>query len=589
MTRVRWRLSVSLAGLAMAAATSDQAWAQAPTIEQTGQMQSGIGSTAPGSTQSLLGPMPGGGGALPGVQPGRDELLLSRAGPSVPRVPTSITMPGGTYQGPPTGRGIAAPQPLPAPRPPFYGRLELPSGPQDDGPPNGLTIDHALDQYIHQNLDLRAQFLEIPQASADVLTASLRANPIFYADSQLIPYGAFSTARPAGPTQYDINISHPIDFSHKRQARTVYAEANLRVTENMYQDAARLGLGNVYSAYVDVLAARQMVRSSRVAVRGLDEVLKAMEAMFQRSTTTSAEVDQIRADREIAAIGLVDAQGNLLRANRILGELLNIPPEQAEVLELRGSLEDDAPPPPADQELIRLTLDCRPDVAAYRLGVQAAQAGLKLQLANRFADAYVLYQPFTYQNNVPYGDKGSVPSWAIGITVPLPIYNRNQGNIERARINIYQSQVQLAALERRVITQVQQAAHEYRTSGEIVRRIRSQVDPVLKRFVLARAGSSRRGKRRSSSSGMRSGGITTMSGPTWTRPRGIARPCSSSTRWSGSGSCRERDVNGGRAEARNRAPATTGRPGKRSRWSPRVTPHQADQRLIGTATGGGPR
>ena len=260
MARVQWSLWVSVAGLFGIAAPSVPAWGQAPTIEQTGQMQSGIGAATPGSGQSLLGAMPGGGGTIPGIQPGRDELLLGRLGPSVPRVPTSVTMPGGTYQGPPAGRGIAVPQPLPAPRPPFYGRLELPSGPQDNGPPDGLTIDHAMNKYIHENLDLRAQYLEIPQSQADVLTASLRANPIFYADTQLIPYGAFSSARPAGPTQYDVNISHPIDFSHKRQARTIYAEANLRVTENMYQDAVRLGLSNVYSAYVDVLSARQTVR-----------------------------------------------------------------------------------------------------------------------------------------------------------------------------------------------------------------------------------------------------------------------------------------------------------------------------------------
>ena len=70
-----------------------------------------------------------------------------------------------------------------------------------------------------------------------------------------------------------------------------------------------------------------------------------MEAMFRRSNTTSAEVDQMRADREIAAIGLLDAEENLRRANRVLGELLNIPPDQAEVLEVNGTLEDDAPPP----------------------------------------------------------------------------------------------------------------------------------------------------------------------------------------------------------------------------------------------------
>ena len=47
---------------------------------------------------------------------------------------------------------------------------------------------------------------------ADVLTASLRANPIFYADSQLVPYGSDSVEAPDGPTQYDVNISHPLDY-----------------------------------------------------------------------------------------------------------------------------------------------------------------------------------------------------------------------------------------------------------------------------------------------------------------------------------------------------------------------------------------
>ena len=430
--------------------------------------------------------MPGGGGALQGVQPGRDELLFGRLGPSSPRVPTSITTPGGTYQGPQRNQGIVAPQPLPAPKPPFYGRLEMPSGPQEDGPPQGLTIDQAMDQYVHQNLDLRAQFLEIPQAKADVLTASLRANPILYADTQLIPYGSFSTQRPSGPTQYDLNISHPIDFSHKRQARTIYAELVMRVTENQYQNAVRLGLDNVYLAYVDVLAARQTVRYSRVTVEGLEKLLSAMEAFYKESNTSSGDVDQTRSELAIASIGLVDAEAELRRTTRMLAEMLSIPPDQADSVEVRGTIEDAAPPPPPESELIRMALDCRPDVGAYRLGVQVAEANLKLALANRFADAYVLYQPFTYQNNAPYGKEG-VPSWALGITVPLPIYNRNQGNIERARINIEQSKVQLAAMQHRAITQVRQALNEYQVSREIVGRIRAQVEPALNRTVEARS------------------------------------------------------------------------------------------------------
>ena len=101
-------------------------------------------------------------------------------------------MPGGTYQGPQTNLTVTPIQPLPAARPLFYGSLELPAHDRDEGPPDGLTIDQAIDLLMHQNLDLRAKQLEIPQARADVLTASLRANPLFYADSQLVPYGSDS-------------------------------------------------------------------------------------------------------------------------------------------------------------------------------------------------------------------------------------------------------------------------------------------------------------------------------------------------------------------------------------------------------------
>jgi outer membrane protein, heavy metal efflux system len=92
----------------------------------------------------------------------------------------------------------------------------------------------------------------------------------------------------------------------------------------------------------------------------------------------------------------------------------------------------------------------------------------------------LLLQPYTYQNNAPFG-KQSGTSWAMGITVPLPIYNRNQGNIERAKINVYQTEVQLAYQERRVETEVRQAIKEYQVSGQIADRIRQRVLPGLER------------------------------------------------------------------------------------------------------------
>src|SRR5205823_3383445 len=163
-------------------------------------------------------------------------------------------------------------------------------------PPNGLTLDQAIVHFVHENLNLRALFLELPQARADVLTASLRANPILYADAQLVPYGSFSTSKPSGPTQYDLNVSHPIDWSHKRRARMTYADLSLHVMEGQYQDAVRLGLGGLYVAYVDVLAARRTVLYAQVNARGLDQVLRVTEIQYNEATTTRADVDQARSE-----------------------------------------------------------------------------------------------------------------------------------------------------------------------------------------------------------------------------------------------------------------------------------------------------
>jgi cobalt-zinc-cadmium efflux system outer membrane protein len=348
---------------------------------------------------------------------------------------------------------------------------------EDEGPPEGLTLDQAVDILVHQNLDLRAKGLEIPQARADVLTAGLRANPIFYADSQLVPYGSDSIRKPDGPTQYDLNISHPLDLSHKRQARKDLAIRSLDVMEAQYQNEVRLAIQNLYNAYVDVLTARYTIRYVRESIAGLDEVLRVNRGLYERNAT-SADVDQARSDREVGIVNLMDAEENLRQRNRALGELLNLPPEQAEHLTLRGKLRTPAPPPPALAELIQIARDSRPDLIAYRLGVLAAESNVRLQRANRFSDAYLLYQPFTFQNNAPYG-RQSGTSWALGITVPLPVYNRNQGNIERARINVYQSEVQLDLLERRLTTEVQQALAEYEVSGRIVRHLFEHVLPGL--------------------------------------------------------------------------------------------------------------
>ena len=98
-------------------------------------------------------------------------------------------------------------------------------------------------------------------------------------------------------------------------------------------------------------------------------------------------------------------------------------------------------------------LEHRPDVVAARRGIGRAQNELGLQRANRLDDVFFFYDPLTYQDNSPSKLK-IARSWVIAMTVPLPIYNRNQGNIAKAHSNLHQTQVELAALERRVVSEV---------------------------------------------------------------------------------------------------------------------------------------
>ena len=126
------------------------------------------------------------------------------------------------------------------------------------------------------------------------MTASLRANPLFFADSQLVPYGSNSVRRPDGPTQYDVNITHPIDYARGRY-RMAYASRAVEVMEAQYQNEVRLAIQNLYTAYVDVLVARETARYLETSIAGLDEVLRVNQGLFNQKNATSAE--SIRPDR----------------------------------------------------------------------------------------------------------------------------------------------------------------------------------------------------------------------------------------------------------------------------------------------------
>jgi cobalt-zinc-cadmium efflux system outer membrane protein len=430
----------------------------------------------------LLGPAPGALNALDlRVQGGQSNQPISGAvGPSGTRAPASISVPPSQVIQPP--EVMRLPTPLQLPSPPSYGTLDFPSVAEDIGPEDGLTLDEAIERLVRDNLQLKGQFMEIPQAEADVLTASLRANPVLYADSQLLPYGSFSRNRPGGPTQYDLNISYPLDITRKRQARTQVARRVKCTIEFQFQNEVRKQIGNLATAYVGVVASRQRLRYAQASLVGLDQILQPLGEQEIVGRITAADVNRVRLQRETAALLVNDAEEALKQSKRDLATLLNIPHDESSAIEIRSSIRVEAPPPPPIDALIEIALVERPDLTAYRMGLQRAEAEVHLARANRMNDIFVLFQPYTFQDNAPIGLK-SATAYAFGVTVPLPLYNHNQGNLQRARLNVNQTQIEIEDLARRIVNEVQQAEREYHVSRGALERIDTRLRPAAQQVL----------------------------------------------------------------------------------------------------------
>jgi cobalt-zinc-cadmium efflux system outer membrane protein len=459
------------AAIALLIAASTTAHAQGPQIDYGAPPGAAAGASTVGQ--------PLGAADFPDFEAQAPSLtpFSGRPGPGASRAPAAaMAAPGAPVFRTSTGTRFAI-QPVQAQQVPAYGDLDLPG--ELEGPPQGMTIDQAIEILIKHNLDLIAFRMEVPMAEADILTASLRANPIFYADTQLIPYGHYSFLRPGGPPQSDVNVTYPLDITFKRKTRTQQYRIAKKVTEAQLQDAVRNQIDNLYTVYVDAVAAALTVKFSETYALGIRTLLTRMQQLFRGGEVKEADVLAVRAKLELAELQVRESRQAKIKANRALALMLNQPFETAETLEVRDPIGQLRGAPLSRQEMIDTALGIRPDLLAIKLGVRRSEADIRAAQANAYPDVYVLYQPYTFQNN-NYLGVPSAYSWTLGVTATIPLYNRNQGNIVRAKINRDQTRVQAASVERTVVNDVLDATQELEQSLISVREFRNEIIPANK-------------------------------------------------------------------------------------------------------------
>jgi len=246
-------------------------------------------------------------------------------------------------------------------------------------------------------------------------------------------------------------------------------------------DLRKIGAaGELWPPFVDVVAAEETLRYSRAYAEGIARLLNLNLDLLKKGQVTEATVDALRSQQQQAEFQVREASEAAGRTTRTLARLLNLPPSEADALQVRDPLRDVRELPRSPEDLTRLGLSSRPDLVAFRLGIERARADVRLARAERFSDVYLLAQPYTFQDNRPFG-LNSPHSWALGVTVPLPVFNRNQGNIARAQINVSQTQYELAALERQVAGEVGEAVREFQLSRDGVLKLEGEILPSARR------------------------------------------------------------------------------------------------------------
>jgi cobalt-zinc-cadmium efflux system outer membrane protein len=414
-------------------------------------------------------------------QSGPQGIVGGQPGPSVGRTQPSFGVLPSIDFGPADPSNLKVPRsrtaqdlPLPLDPDPQRPRRGLPALKPFFGKPDGITLDMAVEILLHNSLDLAQSRGDISQAEADLITAGLRTNPIAYVDTQGVPYGKYTRNSSGGPNQFDFNIVHPLDLSHKRQARTKSAWLNSCAVEAKYRDVVRLAIDNLYTAYVDALLAQRNVEF---------EDRKNPTLLKERGANTSI----------FSVIDRDDANEAFEEAMRTLSLQLNLPLGELKQRGLYGRLHftrRDEPPLPPEDELVRIALANRPDLMTQRIIVSRSDADIAVARANRFDDALLMYQPYTFYTGIPNVTPRNMLAWAVGVTVPLPIYNRQQGNIAKAATIASQARTQLALLEKTVEADVRRAVRQHESTLRAVERVKAEtlsdeamaIKPLMKRF-----------------------------------------------------------------------------------------------------------
>ena len=319
--------------------------------------------------------------------------------------------------------------------------------------------------YFHP--DLEVAYARLAVARAAIITAGQRPNPT-------LSLSALYDSPP--PLTIGFALDFLLETFGRRGARTAQAQALADAARQDVATAAWQVRGSVRAALLDLWAAQRRAEFGRSRLQLEAQLVGLLERRLALGEASALDVARERINRDQFTIAVRDADSAALTARARLATAIGVPARALDGVAIDLTAFDVPPNLDAhfgEGELRGRALTGRTDVQASLAQYAAAQSALRLALAGRYPNV-ALAPGYTY-------DQGVHKIGLSGISLELPIFNRNQGPIAEAVARRTQAAANFTALQAQIIGAIDTAAVAYRTAGQAVATTTALLDAQQRR------------------------------------------------------------------------------------------------------------
>jgi len=340
-----------------------------------------------------------------------------------------------------------------------------------------LTWDQVKAKFEAANPTLKADEISVQEMRDQEITAYLRPNPQFTFSTDGTQIARRNGVwQPLAGTQYSPNFSYLHERQHKRELRLESAKEGTQIADSQHEDLERNLIFNLRSVFIQTLQAKAVLVLAQADLEYYDKIIEISRVRYKDGAIGKIDLDRIELLRVQYETEIQTAIVNLRTSKIQLLQLLNerIPLDKFDV---SGPFEfsDDLQPL---EHFHQIALDNRPDLRAALESVQQAITNHKLADANGSTDP-TFGAWYTY--NGSFNNPNSNQTLGLNMSIPLRIFDRNQGEKKRTLIDIDRNKELTEAARAQVFSDVDSAYEQVQSNIALLKPYRDQYKDQARR------------------------------------------------------------------------------------------------------------